>query len=118
MNRIPLDDSCATSSLRRLACRIALLAPLLLPASCSPAAQADMQPGVASAAAASSGDESDTPRFTEHDFITSDGARLPLRKWLPHGPVKAAILALHGFNDYSNAFAIPAKSWAAHGIAT
>ncbi len=43
------------------------------------------------------------------EFIASDGTRLPLRKWLPRGPVKAAILALHGFNDYSHAFEIPGK---------
>jgi alpha-beta hydrolase superfamily lysophospholipase len=41
-----------------------------------------------------------------------------LRKWLPQGPVKAVILALHGFNDYSHAFEIPARAWAAKGIAT
>ncbi len=40
-------------------------------------------------------------------FIADDGARLPLREWLPQGKVKATILALHGFNDYSNAFAGP-----------
>ena len=28
------------------------------------------------------------------------------------------ILALHGFNDYSNAFDAPAKLWAKQGIAT
>ena len=31
---------------------------------------------------------------------------------------RRSILALHGFNDYSNAFDMPAKAWAAHGIAT
>src|SRR5690606_11685790 len=28
------------------------------------------------------------------------------------------IVGLHGFNDYSNAFAIPAKAWLKQGIAT
>jgi alpha-beta hydrolase superfamily lysophospholipase len=56
--------------------------------------------------------------FTSLDFITDDGTPLPLRKWLPRGPVKAVILALHGFNDYSNAFDTPAKFWAEQGIAT
>jgi acylglycerol lipase len=53
------------------------------------------------------------------DFIRAeDGARLPLRVTLPKGPVKATILAIHGFNDYSNAFAGPAAAWAEDGIAT
>src|SRR6202040_2981384 len=58
------------------------------------------------------------PRFTDSALIAADGASLPLRKWLPRGGVKAVILALHGFNDYSNGFAIPAALWAGHGIAT
>jgi alpha-beta hydrolase superfamily lysophospholipase len=58
------------------------------------------------------------PRFTENAFIAGDGAQLPLRKWLPHGPPKAVILALHGFGDYSHAFEEPGKRWAARGIAT
>ena len=34
------------------------------------------------------------------------------------GEVKAVILALHGFNDYSNAFEGPGEAWAERGIAT
>jgi acylglycerol lipase len=59
-----------------------------------------------------------TPQFTAAGFRTADGEVLPARKWLPQGQVKAVILALHGMNDYSNAFAIPAAEWAAQGIAT
>jgi alpha-beta hydrolase superfamily lysophospholipase len=58
------------------------------------------------------------PRFGPDSFIAADGAALPLRRWLPDGEVRAVILALHGFNDYSNAFDAPAKYWAGHGIAT
>ena len=59
-----------------------------------------------------------TPELA-NDFIRAeDGARLPLRVTLPKGPVKATILAVHGFNDYSNAFASPALAWADAGIAT
>ena len=36
----------------------------------------------------------------------------------PRAGVTAVILALHGFGDYSNAFAMPAQVWAARGIAT
>jgi acylglycerol lipase len=49
----------------------------------------------------------------------SDGRVLPLRRWLPRdGAPKAMILAIHGFNDYSNAFVEAAEWWAAQGIAT
>ena len=58
------------------------------------------------------------PRFTATDFITTDGTRLPLRKWLPPGQPRAVIVALHGFNDYSRAFEMPATAWAKEGIAT
>src|SRR5262249_47536372 len=34
------------------------------------------------------------------------------------GEVRAVILALHGFNDYSHAFAMPGPLWAEQGIAT
>jgi acylglycerol lipase len=58
------------------------------------------------------------PRFTATDFITTDGERLPLHRWLPQGWPRAVILALHGFNDYSHAFEGPATAWAKDGIAT
>jgi acylglycerol lipase len=58
------------------------------------------------------------PQLADKVLVASDGARLPLRRWLPEGKPKAVILALHGFNDYSNAFAMPAESWAKLGIAT
>lgn len=51
--------------------------------------------------------------------MLNDGVRLPLRRWLPDGETPCAIiLALHGFNDYSNAFELPATYWAEHGVAT
>ena len=58
------------------------------------------------------------PHLADGAIVAEDGARLPLRRWLPDGPVKATVLALHGFNDYSNAFTGPAEEWAKHGIAT
>ena len=42
---------------------------------------------------------------------------LPLRAYLPAGKPRAVILALHGFNDYSNAFALPGPWFAGRGIA-
>lgn len=58
------------------------------------------------------------PAITGDAFIAADGMRLALKRWLPEGEPKAVILALHGFNDYSNAFAGPAATWRGRGIAT
>jgi acylglycerol lipase len=67
-------------------------------------------------------DPKPVPHFTETSFIPADGQILPLRKWLPQadgkGETKAVILALHGFNDYANAFDGPGEIWAKEGIAT
>jgi len=58
------------------------------------------------------------PRLEDGAFIADDGARLPMRAWLPARPVKAVALALHGFNDYSNAFQDQGAAWEKAGIAT
>lgn len=58
-----------------------------------------------------------TPQLTADSFTTSDGLALPLRRWLPDGAPKAVIVALHGFNDYSNAFADIGAFLAGQGIA-
>ena len=58
------------------------------------------------------------PRLADDHFVAADGAKLPVRRWLPQGPERAVIIGLHGFNDYSNAFESPAAFWAARGIAT
>jgi acylglycerol lipase len=44
-------------------------------------------------------------------------AGLPRRDWLPDEPPRAVILAVHGFNDYSNAFAEFGAFAAERGIA-
>lgn len=41
------------------------------------------------------------PEMTDTAFISFDGAALPRRNWLPSGPPRAILLALHGYNDYS-----------------
>ena len=56
-------------------------------------------------------------RLTEDHYIATDGTVLPLRSWRPDRTPDAVILALHGFNDYSNAFALPAPALVARGIA-
>lgn len=64
------------------------------------------------------GPSMETPRLATEAFYAADGTRLPLRRWLPQGEPRAVILALHGFNDYSNAFEEPAAYWRDRGIAT
>lgn len=58
------------------------------------------------------------PQLRDHKFTAQDGATLPVRIWLPDGEPKAVILAIHGFNDYANAFLDPANYWRRYGIAT
>jgi alpha-beta hydrolase superfamily lysophospholipase len=92
----------------RRGCRcVALLFPLLLGplAACAPTV---MQAGPAV----------QDPTLT-HDHLTmADGAVLPVRVWTPAGNPRAVVLALHGFNDYSNAFDRPARFLAARGVLT
>jgi acylglycerol lipase len=98
---------------------------VLLVFGCAPTTDEDVRlAGVGTARAVP--DPKPVPRFTETSFLAADGQVLPLRKWLPAGDyrddasagVRAVILALHGFNDYSNSFDGPGKAWAEHGIAT
>ena len=60
-----------------------------------------------------------TPALEDNRFIAADGAVLPMRSWLPTPPqtMRAMVLGVHGFNDYSNSFALPGPALAAHGIA-
>jgi len=58
------------------------------------------------------------PAIQAEDWLAADGSRLPLRSWLPPGAPKAVIVAVHGMNDYANAFAAPGAALAAKGIAT
>jgi acylglycerol lipase len=97
--------------------RAALVAPLLLFAGCAPPADTEIR--FASIAPPHPvGGTGEPAHFTDSGFIADDGADLPLRKWLPQDGVKAVILALHGFGDYSRAFEMPAQIWASRGIAT
>ncbi len=50
--------------------------------------------------------------------VMADGYRLPLAVHSPVDPPKAIILALHGFNDYRNAFSEPGGYFAKRGILT
>jgi acylglycerol lipase len=94
-----------------------LLIAVLMSAGCAPTTDQDARlAGIGTVGAAP--EPKPLARFTGTGFITADGQVLPLRKWLPKGDVKGVILALHGFNDYSNAFDVPGAAWAEHGIAT
>ena len=58
-------------------------------------------------------------RLTDTTIVAGDGYELPLRTWVPDGqPVQAAVVALHGFNDYSNAFERAGKFLTNYGVAT
>ncbi len=79
--------------------------------------------GACTPALAPRGPDIQIPKMTADTFEMEDGAKLPFRVWNPTGAAaseapRAVILALHGFNDYSRAWTMPAESWAARGIAT
>jgi len=57
------------------------------------------------------------PFMTFNAVYTADGADLPLRSFVPAGVPRAAVVALHGFNDYSNAFSEAGLYFMAHDIA-
>jgi alpha-beta hydrolase superfamily lysophospholipase len=96
--------------------RRALVMALAVMAGCAP--RGDDAAGVQFAAAPPVAAAPLRPAITEAALTTTDALTLPLRKWLPPETPRAVFLALHGFNDYSNAFDAPAKLWAARGIAT
>lgn len=79
---------------------------LLLTAACAQPSQQGM------------GSAIQAPAIDGAAFTMADGAVLPYRLWTPAGDIKAVIVALHGFNDYSRAWEMPAETWAKAGIAT
>ena len=50
-------------------------------------------------------------------FTTRDGSRLPMRKWLPAGPLDGVIIGVHGLNDYSNFIKDGARYFNDRGLA-
>ena len=59
------------------------------------------------------------PKIENGHFVAVDGALLPVRVWPPTvAPVKAVVVALHGFNDYSNFFTVPGRYLSSRGIAS
>jgi alpha-beta hydrolase superfamily lysophospholipase len=57
-----------------------------------------------------------TANITPHAYVTTDGTQLPLHIWQANPHPRAVLLALHGMNDYANAFARPAAAWSQQGI--
>ncbi len=85
--------------------RIVIVIATLICTACSPLVN---RPGVASQA----------PFLGWSHFIADDGVVLPVRSWIPSGmPVKAVIVALHGFNDYSLFFSVPGGYLSGRGFA-
>ena len=58
------------------------------------------------------------PRLEGDAFVTFDGARLGLTRWEAEGPPQAVVVAVHGMNDYANAFHLAAPYWAQNGVTT
>ena len=82
-----------------------------LPALCCCALTACVTPRVQSVL-----DDSQEPRLVEDAAVMDDGTRLPLRSWVPTDPPRAAIVAVHGLNDYSGGFDVTATFLSAHGF--
>lgn len=59
-----------------------------------------------------------TPTLLQERALMNDGYELPLQHWQPETAPVAVVLALHGFNDYHNAFAEVGPSLATYGIVT
>jgi len=94
--------------MNRRAFLMSATAPVLL-AACAPTLQTMGVPGQGFTG----------PRLEDDAFVSFDGGRMGLKRWLPEGrPVVGAVVALHGMNDYSNAFHFAAPVWAEAGIAT
>jgi acylglycerol lipase len=63
-------------------------------------------------------DITQSPVMNANYAVMDDGYQLPLTVWRPKGLPQAIILALHGFNDYRNAFAGLGPSFAANSLIT
>ncbi len=79
-----------------------------LASACTPLVQKPVAPGAGFAG----------PRLDADALVSGDGARLPLSIWTPPDREPwAAVVALHGMNDYANAFHFAGEAWAGRGIA-
>jgi len=91
--------------LRRLFIVSITAATVILSAACSPLVNKPGKPVV-------------QPKLAHDHFTAADGTELPVRSWLPKAsPIKAVVVALHGFNDYSNSFVSTGNFLSLQGIA-
>ncbi|HZC16641.1 MAG TPA: alpha/beta fold hydrolase, partial [Caulobacteraceae bacterium] len=90
--------------------RLLLVLALLSLAACGPVVQQAFTPPGAFTG----------PRLEPGAFVSFDGARLGLQQWTPEGGQQrwAVIVAVHGLDDYANAFHLAGPFWAKDGIAT
>lgn len=58
------------------------------------------------------------PELAQNGFLMPDGTVLPFRTWQPEADTRAIVIAVHGFNDYSDAFTSAGTYWADQGIIT
>ncbi|USG63226.1 lysophospholipase [Sneathiella marina] len=58
------------------------------------------------------------PELTATTLTTFDDKELPVKIWEATEGTRAVIIAVHGINDYSNAFAFPGSWWSTQGITT
>lgn len=58
------------------------------------------------------------PRLEADRVLSFDGAPLGLTTWQAPGEPWAVIVAVHGMNDYANAFHLAAPEWAKQGVTT
>ncbi len=56
------------------------------------------------------------PMLSDGAYVAADGTKLEMRITRPRGKARAVVVAVHGFNDYSNAFTAAAEFWAKRGI--
>ncbi len=75
------------------------------------------QPSPAVVSDADDAEAIEPPAGDRFNLVSDDGYRLPLRRWLPEGEPRVVILALHGLNDHSRAFALPAPRFTAARVA-
>ncbi len=88
--------------------RLSLLYCLILLPGCAPDFTTPENPGLSE------------PQLQETSFISYDGTELPLRSWQPQGgvdPARFILIAVHGFNDYSNFIKNSAHYFNKHQIA-
>jgi alpha-beta hydrolase superfamily lysophospholipase len=58
------------------------------------------------------------PHFEADRVVSFDGARLGLITWEATGEPWAVVVAVHGMNDYANAFHLAGPKWAEAGVTT